>query len=123
MDLNKVGSEHMVHYAVKKFVGEAATWWRMHQAINESNKKIAWKELTKILLGSCLVTPMQRTVNYKRPRACKICGGEGLDTPTKDTKMDVPIVRKVTWVRNVPLLKSHVLCVKERIITPLSVNF
>src|ERR1041385_7095748 len=77
MDLNKVGSEHMVHYAVKHFVGEAATWWTMHQAINESRKKITWKEFKNILLGSRLVTPMQRTVTRKRPRACKICGEIG----------------------------------------------
>ena len=37
----------------------------------------------------------------------------------KDTKMDVPIVKKFTGVKNVPLLKSHVLCVKELIITRL----
>src|ERR1041385_3364865 len=41
----------------------------------------------------------------------------------KDTKMDVPIVKKFTRVKNAPLHKSHVLRVKELIITPLSVNF
>src|ERR1041385_2301337 len=74
MELNKVGSEDMVHYAVKHLVEEAATWWTMHQAINESRKKNTWKEFTKILLGSRLVTSMQRTVNLKRIRACTICG-------------------------------------------------
>ena len=77
MKINKVGSDDMVPYAVKYLVEEAATWWRMHQAIDESRKKITWKEFTKILLGSRLVTPTQRTVNLKRPRACKICGDVG----------------------------------------------
>src|ERR1041384_6560481 len=67
----------MVPYAVKYLVEEAATWWRMHQAIYETRKKISWKEFTRILLGSRLVTPTQRTVNLKRPRACKICGEAG----------------------------------------------
>ena len=77
MKINKVGSEDMVPYAVKYLVEEAATWWRMHQAIDESRKKITWKEFTKILLGSRLVTPMQRTVTLKRIRACTICGETG----------------------------------------------
>src|ERR1041384_1724163 len=77
MKINKVGSEDMVPYAVKYFVEEAATWWRMHQAIDESRRKIAWKEFTKILLGSRLVTPTQRTVTLKRIRACTICGAVG----------------------------------------------
>src|SRR3954463_1439278 len=111
----------MVHYAVKHFVEEAATWWIMHQVINESRREITWKEFTNILLGSRLVTPMQRTVNLKRPRACKIC--DEIGHSYEDTKMVVPVVRKFTWVKNVPLLKSHVLFVKELIITPLSVNF
>src|SRR4051812_31578968 len=72
MELKKVGRDDMVHYVVKHFVEEAATWWRMHQAINESRRKITWKDFTKILLGFRLVTPMQRAVNLKRPRACKI---------------------------------------------------
>ena len=58
MENNKVGSEDMVHYAVKYFVEEAATWWTMHQAINESRKKITWKEFTNILLGSRHITSM-----------------------------------------------------------------
>ena len=77
MKINKVGSEDMVPYAVKYLVEEAATWWRMHQAIDESRRKITWKEFTRILLGSRLVTPMQRTITRKRPRACKICGEVG----------------------------------------------
>jgi hypothetical protein len=93
----------------------------MHQAIDESRRKITWKEFTKILLESRLVTPTQRTVNLKRPRACKICGETGHSY--KDTKMDVPIVKQFTAVKNIPPLKSHVLCVKELIITPLSVDF
>src|ERR1041385_2379253 len=77
MKLNKVGSENMVPYAVKYLVEEAATWWRMHQAIGESRRKITWKEFTKILSASRLITPMQRTITRKRPRACKICGEVG----------------------------------------------
>ena len=77
MKINKVGSEDMVPYAVKYLVEEAATWWRMHQAIDGSRRKITWKEFTRILLGSRLVTPTQRTVTLKRPRACKICGETG----------------------------------------------
>src|SRR3954464_11563265 len=101
--INKVGSEDMVPYAVKYFVEEAATWWRMHQAIDESRRKITWKEFTEILLGSCLITPTQRTVNLKRdPMPAKFA--EKQDTPMKDTKTDVPIVRKFTWMKNVPLL-------------------
>src|ERR1041384_2399169 len=74
MKINKVGSEDMVPYAVKYLVEEAATWWRMHQAIDESRRKITWKEFTKILLESRLVTPTKRIVNLKWPRACTICG-------------------------------------------------
>src|SRR3954467_7106052 len=74
LKINKVGSEDMVPYAIKYLVEEDATWWRMHQAIDESRKKITLKEFTRILLGSRLVPPTQRTVNLKRPRACKICG-------------------------------------------------
>src|SRR3954470_8023754 len=70
--INKVGSEDMVPYVVKYLVEEAATWWRMHQEIDESRRKITWKEFTRILLGSRLVTPMQRTVNLKRICACTI---------------------------------------------------
>src|ERR1041384_8369877 len=77
MKINKVGSEDMVPYAVKYLVEEAATWWRMHQAIDESRREITWKEFTRILLGSRLVTPTQRTVNLKRPRACTICAETG----------------------------------------------
>src|SRR3954471_20872738 len=77
MELNKVGSEDMVHCAVKYLVEVAATWWRMHQAIEESRRKTSWKEFTRILLGFRLVTPTQRTVNLKRPRACTICGEAG----------------------------------------------
>src|SRR4051812_9509966 len=77
MKINKVGSEDMVPYVVNHLVEEAATWWRTHQAIDESQRKITWKEFTRILLGSRLVTPTQRTVNLKRPRACKICGEIG----------------------------------------------
>ena len=77
MEINKVESEDMVPYAIKYLVEEAATWWRMHQAIDESRKKITWKEFTRILLGSRLVNPMQRTVTRKRSRACKICGEVG----------------------------------------------
>ena len=36
MERNKVGSDELVHYAVKYLVEEDATWWRMHQAIDES---------------------------------------------------------------------------------------
>src|ERR1041384_5302100 len=77
MKTNKVGSEDMAPYAVKYLVEEAATWWRIHQAIDESRRKITWKEFTRILLGSRLITPTQRTENLKRPRACTICGETG----------------------------------------------
>src|SRR3954469_14697254 len=70
MKINKVGSEDMVPYVVKYLVEEAATWWRMHQAIDESWRRITWKEFTKILLGSRLITLTQMTVNLKRPRSC-----------------------------------------------------
>src|SRR3954467_11232426 len=69
MKINKVGSEDLVPYAVKYSVEEAATWWKMHQVIDESRRKITWKEFTRILLGSRLVTPTKRTVTRKRPRA------------------------------------------------------
>ena len=71
MEHNKVGSEDMVHYAINYLVEEAATWWRMHQAIDESRRKITWKEFTRILLGSRLVTPTQRTVNLKKKEVMK----------------------------------------------------
>src|ERR1041384_4122227 len=77
MKINKGGSEDMVPYVVKYLVEEASTWWRMHQAIDESRRKITWKEFTRILLGSRLVTPTKRTVNLKRIRACTICGETG----------------------------------------------
>ena len=59
MERNKVASDDMVDHAVKHLIEEAATWWTMHQAINESRKKIIWKEFTNIFLGSRFVTPMQ----------------------------------------------------------------
>src|ERR1041385_6710312 len=77
MKTNKAGSEDTVPHAFKYLVEEAATWWRMHQAIDESRRKITWKEFTRNLSGSRLVTPMQRTITRKRPRACKICGEVG----------------------------------------------
>src|SRR4051812_22636709 len=77
MESNKVRSFHMVRYVVKHFEEETATWWTMHQAVNEQRKKITWKEFTNILLGSRLVTPMKRMIKRKRPRACKICGEVG----------------------------------------------
>src|SRR3954465_2257805 len=79
MELNKVGSEDMVHYAVKYLVEEASTWWRMHKAIDESQRKITWKEFTRILLGSRLVTPTKRTENLKRPVPAQFA--EEQDTP------------------------------------------
>ena len=36
MKINKVGSEDTVSCVVKYLVEEAATWWRMHQVIDES---------------------------------------------------------------------------------------
>src|SRR4051812_2405666 len=121
MKINKVGSEDMVPYAVKYCVEEAATLWRMHQAIDKSQRKITWKEFTKILLGSRLVTPMQRTVTLKRIRACTICGETGHSY--EGHQDGCPYCEEITRVKNAPLHKSHVLRVKELIITPLSVNF
>ena len=36
MKIKKVGTEDMVPYDVKYVLEKAATWWRMHQAIDES---------------------------------------------------------------------------------------
>src|ERR1041385_6388539 len=121
MENNKVGSEDMVHYAVKYFVEEAATWWTMHQAINESRKKITWKEFTKILLGSRLVTPMQRTITRKRPRACKIYGEEGHSY--EGHQDGCPYCEEMHRGEECPTAQVTCLCAKEIIITPLSVNF
>src|SRR3954468_21525222 len=94
MKINKVVSEDTVPYAVKYLVEEDATWWRMHQAIDESRREITWKEFTRILLGSRLVTPMQRTVNLKRPRACAICEETGYSY--EGNKDGCPYCEKIT---------------------------
>src|SRR3954462_9163660 len=121
MEINKVGSEDMVHYVVKYLVEEAATWWRMHQAINESRREITWKEFTKILLGSRLVTPMQRTVNLKRPRACKICGEVGHSY--EGHQDGCPYCEEIHCGEECPTAQVTCLCVKEVIITMLSDDF
>src|ERR1041385_4117450 len=104
MKINQVGSEDMVPYAVKYLVEEAATWWTMHQAIDELRRKITWKEFTRILLGSRLVTPTKRTETLRGPVPAQFA--EKQDTAMKDTKMDAPIVKKFTGVTNAPLHKS-----------------
>ena len=45
MKINKVGSEDMVPYAIKYLVEEAATWWRMHQAMTNHEGRLLGRNL------------------------------------------------------------------------------
>src|ERR1041385_373601 len=121
MKINKVGSEDMVPYAVKYLVEEAVTWWRMHQAIDESQRKISWRKFTKILLGSRLVTPMLRTVTLKRIRACTICGETG---HSHEGHQDgCPYCEEIRSGEECPTAQVTCFTCEGTNHTPLSVNF
>ena len=68
---NLVARKYEVQYALQHLTKSAATWWKMHQAIQGCNGAKTWEELKKTLLGSRLIrkhgdNPM------KKPCACKI---------------------------------------------------
>ena len=73
---NLIGSKYEVQYALRYFTRGAATWWKMHHAIQGCNGARTWEEFKKTLLRSRLIwkhwdNPM------KKPCACKICGEIG----------------------------------------------
>jgi hypothetical protein len=73
---NLVARKYEVQYALQYFTKSAATWWKMHQAIQGCSGGKTWEEFKKTLLRSHLIrkhydNPM------KKPCACKICGEIG----------------------------------------------
>ena len=73
---NLVARKYEVQYALRYFIGSAATWWKMHHAIQGCNGARTWEEFKKTLFRSRLIrkhwdNPM------KKPCACKICGEIG----------------------------------------------
>jgi len=76
MKNNNIVVKDMVQYALQYFEKSAATWWKMHHAIQGFNRAESWEEFKKTLLRSRLIqkhcdNPM------KKPCACKICGEIG----------------------------------------------
>ena len=73
---NFVARKYEVQYALQYFTKSAATWWKMHQAIQGCNGAKTWEELKKTLLGSHLIRKHGDNPK-KKPCACKICGEIG----------------------------------------------
>ena len=71
-----ISRKYEVQDAIQYFTESAATWWKMHQAIQGCNGAKTWEEFKKTLLRSRLIRK-----NYdnpkKKPCACKICGEIG----------------------------------------------
>ena len=73
---NLVSRKNEVSYALQYFEGSAATWWKMHQAIQGFNGARTWEEFKKTLLRSRLIRKHHDNPK-KKPCACKICGEIG----------------------------------------------
>src|SRR4051812_7518743 len=73
---NLVARKYEVQYALQYFTKSAATWWKMHQAIQGCSEAKTWEELKKTLLGSRLIRKHDGKP-MKKPCACKICGEIG----------------------------------------------
>ena len=73
---NLVARKYEVQYALQYFTESAATWWKMHQAIQGCNGAKTWEEFKKTLLRSRLI-PKHCDNPKKKPCACKICGEIG----------------------------------------------
>ena len=72
---NLIGSKYEVQYALRYFTKSAATWWKMHQAIQGCNGARTWEEFKKTLLRSRLIRKYCDLM--KKLCACKICGEIG----------------------------------------------
>ena len=71
-----VERKYEVQYALQYFTKSAATWWKMHQALQGCNGAGSWKEFKKTLLRSRLI--QRRGDNSKKKLcACRICGQIG----------------------------------------------
>ena len=75
--INLVERKDEVPYALQYFEGTAATWWKMHQAIQGWNGAKTWEEFKTTLLRSRLTRKPYDSKMMKKPCACKICGEIG----------------------------------------------
>jgi hypothetical protein len=73
---NLITRKYEVQYAPQYFTESAATWWKMHQAIQGCNGAKTWEEFKKTLLRSRLIRKHYDNPK-KKPCACKICGEIG----------------------------------------------
>ena len=55
LENNLVARKYEVQYALQYFTESAATWWKMHQAIQGCNGAKTWEEFKKTLLRSRLI--------------------------------------------------------------------
>jgi hypothetical protein len=74
---NLVVRKNEVPYALQYFEGSAATWWKMHQAIQGQDGANTWEEFKRTLLRSHLIRKPYDSKMMKKPCACKICGEIG----------------------------------------------
>jgi hypothetical protein len=72
-----VSRKNEVPYALQYFEGSAATWWKMHQAIQGWDGAKTWEEFKRTLLRSRLIRKPYDIKLMKKPCACKICGEIG----------------------------------------------
>ena len=73
---NLVARKYEVQYALQYFTKSAATWWKMHQAIQGCNGAKTWEQFKMTLLRSRLIQKPYGN-KMKKPCACKICGEIG----------------------------------------------
>ena len=118
--INLVERKDEVPYALRYFEGSAATWWKMHQAIQGWNGANAWEEFKTTLLRSRLTRKPYDGKMIKK--LVHVRFAEKLDTPIKNTRTDAHNVKKITQPNAQPG-RLHVSYVKERITTLLSVTF
>src|SRR3954469_17519593 len=71
-----IARKYEVQYALQYFTKSAATWWKMHQAIQGCNGAKTWEEFKKTLLRSRLIWKHYDNPK-KKPCACKNCGEIG----------------------------------------------
>ena len=70
---NLIARKYEVQYALQHLTKSAATWWKMHQAIQGCNGAKGWEESKKTLLKSRLIQKHGDNPK-KKPCACMICG-------------------------------------------------
>ena len=71
-----IARKYEVQYALQYFSESAATWWKMHQAIQGCNGARTWEEFKKPLLRSRLIRKHYDNPK-KKPCACRICAEIG----------------------------------------------